>query len=108
VGLARDIYTALDSALAILVGERFALKIPRTAGALVLLRRRIRRANPFLRRGIVVQPALRIGIRAPIFAVFGGSRCIFSNGWSLKGVSLGIFRFRSGHVLSIGCAEIHG
>ena len=37
MGLARDIYTALDSALAILAGERFALKIPRTAGALVLV-----------------------------------------------------------------------
>jgi hypothetical protein len=94
--------------LQIMAGERYALKIPRTAGALVLLWRRIRQVNPFSELGIVVQPALRIFIRAPVFAVFGGSRCIFPNGWRLKGVSLGIFRFRTGHVLSIGCAEIHG
>jgi hypothetical protein len=37
-------------------------------------------------------------------AVFG---VIFPSGWRLKGVSLAIFRLRSGHVLRIGCAEIH-
>jgi hypothetical protein len=35
------------------------------AGVLILLWRRIRRASPFLRRGIVVHPALRVGIHVP-------------------------------------------
>jgi hypothetical protein len=40
----------------------------------------------------------------PVFVIFG---IVPPSGWRLKGVSFGIFRFRSGRVLSISRAEIH-